>query len=39
MTIALSLGKDGKYTWKFDQNGKPQQYAGALQRGRRPADP
>ncbi len=28
VTIALSLGKDGKYTWKFDQNGKPQQYAG-----------
>jgi tetratricopeptide (TPR) repeat protein len=28
VTIALSLTADGKYTWKFNQNGKPQQYAG-----------
>jgi hypothetical protein len=27
-TIALSLN-DGKYTWKFDQNGKPQEFAGS----------
>lgn len=29
VTISLSLTKDGKYTWKFNQNGKQQQYTGA----------
>ncbi len=28
VTIALSLSKEGTYTWKFDQNGKPQEFAG-----------
>ena len=28
VTIGLDLSKDGKYTWKYDQNGKPQEFAG-----------
>lgn len=28
-TIALSLTPDGKYTWKFTQNDKPQEFSGA----------
>ena len=27
-TIALSLTKDGQYTWKFDQQGKAQEFSG-----------
>ncbi len=29
VTISLSLTKDGKYTWKFVQNDKPQEFSGA----------
>ena len=27
-TISLDLTNDGKYTWKFAQNGKPQEFSG-----------